>query len=540
MKVILTAPSAKLVHKTLAPWCLKAYCDAHELDCEIMVQEHTVNDHVADIVTTLYQSVPDVVGFSCYIWNIEHISKVASILKKCLPHCIIILGGPEVSFETDCSAYPFADYIIQGAGETLLLELLREIKAGKASHGEIIKSPSTPALNELPTPCTKAYYESFGEGRMVSIANQLIYFESSRGCPFSCAYCLSSAESGVEELALERVFSDLDRLVAHGAKCIKFVDRTFNANRRRAGEILRHILTLETDCTFHFEVAADLFDAEQLALISGMPERRVQFEIGLQSTNRETLTEIDRVMNLDRVLQNICTLVGFGNCHIHLDLIAGLPFETLETFAKGLDACISVRPHMLQLGFLKLLKGTKIRANSEAYGYVYNDFPPYEVFQSASMSFADLIKLRGIEAVIDKFYNSGVFKNTITYALDHVFQRPYELFEALADFCKDENPKVSQKHAYTVLYRFLCAHMDQETAAHYIKLDCFTFNTKNVLPDEVPPQRDRAAEQAFRRETVPFYSNIRIEIFPCDNISRVFIYDERNELTREYKVIELP
>ena len=540
MKVILTALSAKLVHKTLAPWCLKAYCDTHDLGCQIMVQEHTVNDHVPDIVTSLYQGAPDVVGFSCYIWNIEAVNRVASMLKKYLPPCIIILGGPEVSFETDCKAYPFADYIIQGAGEAAFLELLGEIRAGKISHGEIIKPQNPFILNDLPTPYTETYFKSFAEGRMASIENQLIYFESSRGCPFSCTYCLSSAGNGVEELSLERVFSELDSLVTHGAKCIKFVDRTFNANRRRAEEIFRYLLTLETDCTFHFEAAADLFDEAHLKLISQMPPGRVQFEIGIQSTNRETLEEIDRAMDIERVLEMIRTLIGFGNCHIHVDLIAGLPFETPETFAKGIDTCIGVRPHMLQLGFLKLLKGTKIRANSKAYSYVYNDFPPYEVFQSKSMGFTDLIKLRGIEAIVDKFYNSGAFKHTLTYALDHVFARPYELFEALADFCKGENPKVSQKHAYTVLYRFLCAHIDQTIAAHYIKLDCLTYNTKNVLPDEILPQRDRAAEQAFRRASAHAYSNIRVEIFPYDSKTRVFIYDERNELTREYKVIELP
>jgi len=540
MKVVLTALSAKLIHKTLAPWCLKAYCDAHDSDCKITVQEHTVNDHVQDIVTALYQSAPDVVGFSCYIWNIEEVRRVASMLKKYLPDCNIILGGPEVSFETDYSAYPFADFIIQGAGEAAFLELLREIKTGEISRGEIIKSQNQPALNELPTPYTAAYYKSFEEGRMLSIANQLIYFESSRGCPFSCTYCLSSAESGVEELALERVRSELDSLAAHGAKCIKFVDRTFNANRHRAGEILRHILTLETDCTFHFEVAADLFDDALLELIEQMPEGRVQFEIGIQSTNRETLEAIDRVMDIDRVLQNIHTLIGFDNCHIHVDLIAGLPFETPETFAKGIDACMSVRPHMLQLGFLKLLKGTKIRTNMEAYGYVYDDFPPYEVFQSHSMCFADMIKLKGIETVVDKFYNSGVFKNTITYALDCVFARPYELFEALAEFCKEENPKVSQKRAYTVLYRFLCTYMDQAAVAHYMKLDCLTYNTKNVLPDEIPSQRDKTAEQTFRRAAQQVYNNIRAEHFPYDGKTRIFIYDERNELTGEYKMAELP
>jgi len=539
MKVLLTALSAKAIHKSLAPWCLKAYCDAHMADCEIIVQEHTVNDHLGDIVRTLYQSAPDVVGFSCYIWNIEQVVKAATMLKKYLPNCLIVLGGPEVSFETDCSVYSCADYIVQGAGEASFAKLLEEIKIGRVPSEKIIKSQDAPGLSKVSSPYTEAYYKSFSEGRMGSIANQLVYFESSRGCPFSCTYCLSSTCNGVEELPLDQVFTALDHLTAKGAKCIKFVDRTFNANRKRAGEILRHILTKETDCTFHFEVAADLFDTELLKLLSQMPKGRVQFEIGIQSTNPETLEEIDRVMDIDRVLQTIQSLVTYGNCHIHVDLIAGLPFETLETFAKGIDACIRVRPHMLQLGFLKLLKGTKIRENSAKYGYIYNDFAPYEVLRSESMCFADMIKLKEIEAVMDKFYNSGVFKNAINHALDHVFGRPYELFEALAEFCKEENPKISQKHAYTILFRFLCKHTDPEIAAHVIKLDCLTYHTKRVIPDEIPIHRDKAAEHAFKRSAQPFYSNVWVEYFPYDKKTRAFIYDEACEISGEYKVVEL-
>jgi len=540
MKVLLTALSAKAIHKSLAPWCLKAYCDTYVPDCEVIVQEHTVNDRLGDIVRKLYQSAPDIVGFSCYIWNIEHVTKAASMLKKYLPNCLIVLGGPEVSFEADCSAYPFADYIIQGAGEISFAKLLEELKASKAPYGKIIKSQSPPDLNELPSPYTEAYYKSFAESRMGSIENQLIYFESSRGCPFSCTYCLSSTFDGVDELALERVFAELDHLTAKGAKCIKFVDRTFNANRKRAGEILGYILAKETGCTFHFEVAADLFDVELLELVSRMPKGRVQFEIGIQSTNPETLKEINRVMDIDRVLEAIQTLISYGNCHIHVDLIAGLLFETLETFAKGIDACLNVRPHMLQLGFLKLLKGTKIRESSAEYKYVYNNFAPYEVFQSESMCFADLMKLGDIETVIDKFYNSGVFKHATNYAFNHIFKRPYDLFEALADFCKDENPKISQKHAYTILFDFLCRHTDPEIAAHVIKLDCLTYHTKRVLPDNIPSHQDKGAEHDFKRSTQPFYSNVRVEYFPCDKKTRAFIYDEKCQISGEYKVVELP
>ena len=539
MKVLLTALSAKHIHKTLAPWCLKAYCDQHVQGCEIIVQEHTINDHVGDIAAEIFQSKPDIVGFSCYIWNIETLVKVALTLKKYLPACKIVLGGPEVSFEADDSAYPFADYIVQGAGELAFADLLREMRAGHLPPGKVIRAEQAPDLNELPSPYTTAYYKSFAEGRMLSIKNQLVYYESSRGCPFSCTYCLSSTVCGVQELALERVFSDLDALQNHGASCIKFVDRTFNANRGRALEIFRYIRALETDCTFHFEAAADLFDAELLQVISAMPPGRVQFEIGVQSVNEQTLAEIHRSMDVESVLQNIQTLAAFGNCHVHVDLIAGLPGETMRSFAEGVNACIRVRPHMLQLGFLKLLKGTKIRNDSAKYRYVYSEFPPYEVLQSAHMSFADMIALKRIETVVDKFYNSGRFANSVHYAIEHVFQSAYHFFEALADFCKEETLRTSLKRAYTIVFRFLCQHMDEALAAHYIKLDCFTYNAENTVPDRIALHRNKAAESEFRKDAARKHSNVKVEFFEYDQKMRVFVYDEKDAVGRGYRVLVL-
>ena len=541
MKVLLTAPSAKNIHKTLAPWCLKAYCDIHVPACQVLVQEHTVNDHLGDVAAELFQSNPDVVGFSCYIWNIEFISKLAGTLKKYLPNCLIVLGGPEVSFEADCSAYPVADYIVQGPGEHAFADLLKKIMAGDSTPGEVTPSGHALDLNALPSPYTPAYFDSFKEGRMRAIANQLIYYESTRGCPFSCSYCLSSTICGVQELALQRVFSDIDNFLKHGATCVKFVDRTFNANRGRALEILRYILPLKTDCTFHFEVAADLFDAKLLQLISAMPPERVQFEIGIQSTHDKTLTEINRRMDVAHALQNIQTLVSFGNCHIHVDLIAGLPFDTPHTFAQSIDACIDRRPHMLQLGFLKLLKGTKIRARSGEYGCVCNAFAPYEILRSRDMDFADIIKLKQIEHTLDKFYNSGMFANSVEYAIKHVFHSAYACFEELSAFCKGENPRVSLKRAYTMLLHFLYEHIEKPRAQHYIKLDCFTFNSQGgVLPDEIPAQRDKTAEHDFKRNTAPQHSNVRAEFFEYDRKTRLFIYDEKDEIRKSYKHVILP
>ena len=538
MQVLLTAFGAKHIHKTLAPWYLKAYCDIHVPACDIVVQEHNINDAPGDIVSQIYLGKPDVVGFSCYIWNVELVVKIAAMLKQVLPNCVIILGGPEVSFEADCGAYPFANYIVQGAGEMTFAKVLREILDGNVSHGQIRGAGEGMDFAELPSPYTAAYYDSFREGRMGAMEHQLVYYESSRGCPFSCAYCLSSADCGVMELPLERVFSEIGGLLAQGARCIKFVDRTFNANQWRAVEIFRHILSLDTDCTFHFEVAADLFHPEMLEVVSLMPRQRVQFEIGIQSTNGETLAEIHRGMNLALALENIKTLVGFGNCHVHVDLIAGLPFETVDSFGRGIDQCMAVRPHMLQLGFLKLLKGTGIRENSAAYGYVWNPFPPYQVFRSDSMDFADMIQLRDIERVINKFYNSGMFANAIEYAIHSVFGSGYACFSKLSDFCRGMHLQVSLKEVYTILLDFLCAHTDKAAAEHVIKLDCLTFDTKGMLPEGIIPRRDKQAEGEWKRDSLFNYRHVRVEHFDFDKKTRVFIYDEKDVIKKSHRVIE--
>ena len=539
MRVVLTALSAKNIHKTLAPWNLKAYCDKHIQGCQIIIQEHNINDNVGEIVSHIYQSKPDVVGFSCYIWNIEHVIRISIMLKKYLPKLIIVLGGPEVSFEMDCNNYPFANYIVKGPGETTFVKIIREILDGKVSSSKLICAEYEDNFERFPSPYIPEYYMSFEEGRMSAIENQLIYYESSRGCQFACTYCLSSTHIGVSELSLKRIFDDIENLLKHGAKCIKFVDRTFNANRMRASKIFRYISSLNTDCIFHFEVAADLFESEMLQIISLMPKQRIQFEMGIQTVNHVTLAEINRTMDVERALQNIETIVGFGNCHVHVDLIAGLPYETMETFSVSINRCIKVRPHMLQLGFLKLLKGTKIRENSSLYGFVFNDYPPYEVFQNNSMSFEDIIKLKHMEKVINKFYNSGMFINSIDYAISNIFESAYQFFSNLSEFCKDMNLRVSLKHSYTILFDFLCNYADKTTVGHYIKMDCLTFDAKGILPDEIKLYRDKCKEREFRKNSSLKYRNVRVEHFDFDNRTRIFIYDEKDEIRKSHKTIDL-
>lgn len=539
IKVLLVSINAKNIHKALAPWCIKAYCDLHTPGCEIVIQESNINENIGDIVTGIYGCLPDIIGFSAYIWNVEFVAKLAGTVKKLLPSCIIVLGGPESSFEKSLDNFQCVDYIIQGAGEVAFCELIASLTSGKIPSNRIIAG-SSQNYCDFPSPFTDDYFASFHSDRMASIKNQLVYYESSRGCPFSCAYCLSSATSGVGYLPVSRVKEDLLKFISNGAKCVKFVDRTFNADKNRAAGILQFIGDLDTGCTFHFEVAADLFDEVLLGIIEKMPCNRIQFEIGIQSVNPQTLNAVGRKTDIDKSLENIQKLTSMKNCHVHVDLIAGLPFDTPQTFAEAINRCLAVNPHMLQLGFLKMLKGSAIREQSTQYDYLYCEYAPYEVLKSNGMSIEDMIMLKGIERVIDKFYNSGMFVNTLQYAAEKLFKTEYDLFRLLGEYCDNlGNIKVSLKNSYSILLGFLLAYGEKDEAEHHIKLDCLTFDVKGMLPDSIAQCRDRAAEADLKNK--PEYKNksIRIEFFGLDNKKRLFVYGEKDSIRKGFNVKEL-
>jgi len=560
MKVAIISINAKNVHKAVAPWCLKAYAEREGFDGEIEVIEANVNEQIGEVVGRIYNSKPDVAAFGCYIWNIEYVQKVVEMVRKLLPKVTVVFGGPEMTGSEEKDK--FADYIIQGAGEEPFFELLMSLKNilsedcladaiirhqpngsrggtltpesakkdllcnfdcvraaknrpyGSAHIRHCIVHETAPIIwqchaeagcfsfADYPTPYTDDYFKSFATDQISDIANRLIYYESTRGCPFSCSYCLSgngvvgtgvldrlqsmsnakkpksqlpravedsrlyetniaSTRTPVTCISLTRVKRDLVMFIAHGAKCVKFVDRTFNADRVRAKEILKFAGELDTDCVFHFEVAADLFDTELLNVISKLPHGRVQFEIGIQSTNPKTLAAIDRKTDISLALKNIKKLTGFGNCHIHVDLIAALPHETIESFAKGFDKCIEARPHHLQLGFLKLLKSTKLRAEADKYGIVYADFPPYEAYKTKTMSYDDILRLKKVEGVVKRFWNRGGFRAVIEQGIDKVGSA-LVFFYGLASYIESQNKygggadvRISVRNAEIVLEEYV-------------------------------------------------------------------------------------
>ncbi|MCL1901379.1 MAG: DUF4080 domain-containing protein [Firmicutes bacterium] len=535
MKTVIISICAKNIHKALAPWCLKSYCEDKGL-FSIGIIEVNVNDNINEIIGKIYKSKPDIAAFSCYIWNIDYVRKIGIVIKKLLPNIKIILGGPEVSFETDLCNYLFSDYIIRGAGEETFFELIYDIQ------NNIVRNKIIDGIcgdfNDFPSPYTDEYFESFKNNQIPSIENRLIYYESSRGCPFCCSYCLSSAFDGVHCLFIERVKKDLLLLIDKGAKCIKFVDRTFNAKKARAKEILTFIYSLVTDCTFHFEAAADLFDKELLRIIEKMPAGRIQFEIGIQSTNQSTLSAIGRKTDTALALKNIKKLTSFSNCHIHVDLIAGLPEETVSSFSKAVNRCVNCKPHMLQLGFLKMLKGTKIREENN-FGAVFSEFAPYEVYQTDTLTFDDIIKLKRIESIIERFYNGGMFDATINYAF-RLFKTPYAFFEKFSKYCGADNLnyKVSVKNAYTALLNFLLPFGDKNEIEHNIKLDCLSFDSKGQLPDGIKPIRDKQAELKLRT-SIKKHTNFRIEFFEFESKHKLFVYENRHIITGKFEVRDI-
>lgn len=433
MKTVLVSLCSKYIHSSLAVWYLAAA--AKEAGHEVSVFESTVNAPIEDAAAAIAAQSPDVVAISCYIWNITTVKALCRMVRHRLPGCVIILGGPEVSYNTGevFGAIAEADYIICGEGETpfpLLLSALERGGDAAAIPGVATRGRTAAPYvgrGDPPDPYSAEYFATLG--------GRIAYLETSRGCPFSCAYCLSSNGS-VRFFDMARVRRDIVRLASSGAQTIKLVDRTFNANGRRAKEIIAFIISrygaeIPQGVRFHFEIAGDLLDAEALELLKSAPPGLFQLEIGLQSFNENTLASVSRVTDTAALRRNVEALISFGNMHIHLDLIAGLPGENLHSFADSFDTAFALRPHMLQLGFLKLLHGAPMREEASRFPCEYSDSPPYEVISTPDISEQELDSLRRTEDALDRVYNSGRFRRTVLYLLDTLRVSPFDLFTAI-------------------------------------------------------------------------------------------------------------
>ena len=419
-KVALVAINAKYVHSSLSVWVLAGGVSKYaRTPHDIKVFEATIHQKNHDIVEQVTFFAPDVVGISTYIWNAEKLQDLLILLKEKLPKAVFVLGGPEASNNSDYWLANGADYVLHGEGEyafPLLLDTLGSLKPAQSAPERPIESiePIDPYGDE--------YFDALG--------GRIAYIETSRGCPYQCSYCLSGG-SGVVYFPLDAVKDQLDKLSRSGTKTIKLVDRTFNCNADRAYELFEYIIGLDTDCCFHFEVAADLFDDRTITLLSSAPPGRVQLEAGLQSYYEPALRATTRQTNVEKAETNIRRLLQNNNIHIHIDLIAGLPYETLSDFQAGFDRAFTLGAHTLQLGFLKLLHGSKIRAQAEEFQIKYDPRPPYEISCSPWLKAEDLQILRHTENALRRTYNANRFLFTIKYVLSASELHPFLLFYTL-------------------------------------------------------------------------------------------------------------
>ncbi len=466
MKVVLSTLNAKYIHTSLAIRCLKAYS---EKEFDIELAEYTIKDPVMNIVSDLYRRQPDVIGFSCYIWNIEETIRVLEVLKKVMPATRIVLGGPEVSYDTEqwMQRLPQVNFIVIGEGEETFHQLLQEIEGAGKYHfiygvayrkgEEIIVMPGRPKqdLNELPSP------HRFPED-IPHLAKRVVYFETSRGCPFSCQFCLSSIEVGVRYFDIERTKSDILYLIENGAKLIKFVDRTFNIKRDYALEMFRFLIENHNGCMFQFEITADIMRPEVLDyLAEHAPPGVFRFEIGVQSTNDPTNELVKRRQNFTKLSRTVNTIKRSGKIAQHLDLIAGLPLEDYATFRKTFNDVFALEPEELQLGFLKMLRGTGLRLDAEKYQYTYMDHAPYEILGSHVLSFEDIVRLKRLEDVLEKYWNAHRMDHTLGYLMQHEFESPFDFFQAFGDYWEEQGwQKIGHQleDLFTRLQAFLQQH----------------------------------------------------------------------------------
>ncbi|WP_100399697.1 B12-binding domain-containing radical SAM protein [Bacillus sp. FJAT-44742] len=439
MKVVISTLNAKYIHTCLALRCLKAYA---EPDYQLEMAEYTIKDPAMNIVTSLFEKEPDVIGFSCYIWNIEETIQVVSMLKKIRPELTIVLGGPEVSYDTKywMERIPEVDFIVMGEGEESFKHLLQEIEGEQKYHflfgtayrkdGEVVISPPRPKfnLNEMNSPYRFA--EDLSE-----LGKRITYFETSRGCPFSCQFCLSSIETGVRYFDMEKIKDDLLYLIDNGAKMIKFVDRTFNIKRDYALEIFDFLIKNHKGCQFQFEITADIMRPEVLDFLNkNAPKGLFRFEIGVQSTNDATNELVKRRQNFKKLQRTVTMVKEGGKIDQHLDLIAGLPEEDYTRFKQTFNDVFEMRPEELQLGFLKMLRGTGLRLRAEDYGYVYMDHAPYEMLKNNILSFSDISRIKRVEDVLEKYWNDHRMDHTIEYLVEHTFSTPFDFFQDFGDY----------------------------------------------------------------------------------------------------------
>ena len=586
MKFLLTAVNAKYIHSNPAIYSLRAYAGV-TYEQHIELAEYTINHSLQSILTGIYEKKPDVIGFSCYIWNIRMIEELLEELPKIMPRVPIWVGGPEVTYRAAefLEQHPSVQGVMVGEGEATFLEVLRYYLEEPISlsqiAGIVYRDEKGRIIQNEPRELTNLDRLPFLYHNLEPFTNRIIYYETGRGCPYRCSYCLSSIDKTVRLRSFSVVREELQFFLDHQVTQVKFVDRTFNCNRKHAMDIWKYLIEHDNGVTnFHFEIEADILSEEELALLAKARPGLFQMEIGVQTANPETLHEIRRTARLDRIEHAVAQLKRAGNIHVHLDLIAGLPFEDYKSFGHSFDTVYAMEPEQLQLGFLKVLWGSYMQEKAKDYELKYLTTAPYEVLSTKWLSYGDVVRLKRVEEMVELYYNSNQFTTTLPL-LEAFFARPFAMYQALADFYEDNGYFVttpSRIYRYQVLLDFILSIALGEHLAYFkeaLTYDIYLRENAKSRPDFAPDlqeyknvitdfYREEAENHRFLPESSQYDARqlqrmthlevLQYPVFSKEKMAELknglwekeesyfvlFDYASRNPLTYEARVVVLP
>ena len=550
LKILLAACNAKYIHSNLAVYNLKS-CSG-EYSHNVVIKEYTINQIQDDILKDIYLEQPDVICFSCYIWNISFVKELVPDLKKILPHVDFWAGGPEVSYDAVefLKKNPAFFGVMVGEGEETFHELAGYYIERKPENLKEIRGVVFHDETKVPDIVHTGWRElmdlskvPFAYSNLTEFKNRIIYYESSRGCPFSCSYCLSSIDKKLRFRDIELVKKELQFFIDNKVPQVKFVDRTFNCKHDHAMAIWRYITEHDNGITnFHFEISADLLREEELALMKTMRPGLIQLEIGVQSTNPQTIKAIRRTMDFEKLKGIVEQIHGFGNIHQHLDLIAGLPYEGYESFHKSFCDVYALRPEQFQLGFLKVLKGSHMMEMTGEYQILYKDREPYEVLSTAWLTYGEILGLKMVESMVEVYYNSGQFKHTLVF-LEQYFEDPFRMYEALGRFYEKKGYSEishSRMRRYEILMEFAGEQKEipLEVLSDVMLLDLYLRENLKSRPSFASDQKpyERLIWDYRKAEKIP--KTAHIEVFR-DGKTILFDYTDRDPLTNNARLTDI-
>ena len=550
LKILLAACNAKYIHSNLAVYNLKSCSGKYSPN--VVIKEYTINQIRDDILKDIYLEQPDVICFSCYIWNISFVKELVPDLKKILPHVDFWAGGPEVSYDAVefLKKNPAFFGVMVGEGEETFHELAGYYIERKPENLKEIRGVAFHDETKVPDIVHTGWRElmdlskvPFAYSNLTEFKNRIIYYESSRGCPFSCSYCLSSIDKKLRFRDIELVKKELQFFIDNKVPQVKFVDRTFNCKHDHAMAIWRYITEHDNGITnFHFEISADLLREEELALMKTMRPGLIQLEIGVQSTNPQTIKAIRRTMDFEKLKGIVEQIHGFGNIHQHLDLIAGLPYEGYDSFHKSFCDVYALRPEQFQLGFLKVLKGSHMMEMTGEYQILYKDREPYEVLSTAWLTYGEILRLKMVESMVEVYYNSGQFKHTLVF-LEQYFEDPFRMYEALGRFYEKKGYSEishSRMRRYEILMEFAGEQKEipLEVLSDVMLLDLYLRENLKSRPSFASDQKpyERMIWDYRKAEKIP--KTAHIEVFR-DGKKILFDYTDRDPLTNNARLTDI-